>query len=265
MWPDGPLPEPGSRPSVPGVRRRMLYQSQLLAEQIRGMIAKSALDEGDRLTTEQDLIETTGYSRATVREALRILASEGLIRTRPGPNGGVFVARPGNDRVTHSLGLVLEASRVDMGSLLEARVELESSAARLAAIRVTDDEIRELKASCARFVTGLEKGDWDACVEENLHFHIKVVEASKNDVMILLHSAIRDLIRISTFEPVFSVQAQQDVAAAHQRIVEALEQHDPDLASRRVRKHLAAFEEYLRETGQYVILQRKFRISGTNV
>ncbi|BDG59818.1 FadR/GntR family transcriptional regulator [Caldinitratiruptor microaerophilus] len=241
-------------------RRRPLHQSQLLADQLREHIAAAALPEGARLPSERELMQATGYSRATVREALRLLADQGLVRTRPGPNGGVFVARPGPDRLAHSLGILLEASHVDLAQLLEARVELESAAARLAAARITDDELRALRESCGRFAAAVERADLDACVEENLEFHVRVVAASHNEVLVLLHDAIRELVRVSTRDPVYSLEVQRQVVRAHDRIVDALEARDAEAAARRVRKHLAAFEVYLQQTNQYELLRRRFRL-----
>lgn len=209
--------------------------------------------------TEQELIQSTGYSRATVREALRILADQGLIRTRPGPNGGIFVARPSTDHLARSLGIVLEASRVDLAQLIEARIELESTAGRLAAVRITSHQLKKLRDSCNRLAAALDQGDPDAFLQENLAFHTMLMEASHNEVLVLLHGAIRNLIRISMERYPHSPETDREVLRAHEAIVDGLDRHDPEVVATRIRKHLQAHQTEL-EANQYRELQRQFRI-----
>ncbi len=244
-------------------RRSRVHRAQLeagnLADDLRDRIVRERLASGSRLGSEQELIQWSGRSRATVREALRLMADQGLVSARPGPKGGIFVATPGTDRVARSLGILLETSNVSLAELLEARVEIESAAVGIAALRRSEEDLEMLEQSCLRLADLVAGGDGEAAVDENLAFHSGLVASSHNMVLTVLHEATRDLIRASTIEPAYSAAAESQVAQAHRRIVDALRRRDRDAATRRIRRHLGAFEEYLRATDQYELLQRRFR------
>ncbi len=241
------------------VARRAPLEAESLADEFRARIIREGLAGGTRLGREQDLILQSGRSRATVREALRLLADQGLVYTRPGPKGGIFTATPGPDHVARSLGILLQTSRVALAELLEARVEIEAAAASIAAVRRTPEDLVQMDESCARLAALAQSGDSDAAVEENLAFHSALVAASHNTVLAVLQGAIRDLVRVSTVEPTYTRAVESEVARAHGRIVDALRRHDAAAAGRRVRRHLMAFEEYLRATDQYALLRQRFR------
>src|SRR5438309_4148057 len=96
------------------VRRQIRPQraAELVAADIRGRILSGELDEG--LPTEMVLLEEFSVSRPTLREALRILETEGLVRTRRGKQGGAVVSRPTVDTAAYHLGLVLQSGSVDL-------------------------------------------------------------------------------------------------------------------------------------------------------
>lgn len=237
-------------------------EAERLATELRERIVREHLFPGTRLGSEQDLIRWSGRSRATVREAFRLLAEQGLMTARPGPKGGLFVATPGPDRVARSLGILLSLSDVSLGELLQARMEVESAAVGIAATQRTRADLEGLEQSCLRFGRLLDSQDGEGQVEENLTFHTELVRASHNTVLVVLHAALHHLIRASTVEPIYTVAAATEVKQAHERICRALRDQDRDAAIRRVRRHLAAFEEYLRRSDQYELLQRRFRLGG---
>lgn len=158
-----------------------------------------------------------------------------------------------------SLGILLEASQVSLAELLEARLEIESSAVGIASRRSTSEDISKLQASCERLTGLAAASDGDRAVDENLAFHDDLVAASHNTVLIMLHQAIRDLIRVSTVEPAYTPDVESEVVSAHEHIVEALRHRDSEAATRRIRRHLEAFESYLRTTNQYELLKHHFR------
>lgn len=247
------------RVAAQALARRAPLEAESLADELRARIAREGLAEGTPLGREQDLILGSGRSRATVREAVRLLADQGLVYTRPGPKGGIFVATPGPDHVARALGILLQTSRVALAELLEARLEIEAAAAGIAALRRTPEDLSRMDESCARLAALAQSGDSDAAVEENLWFHSALVAASHNTVLAVLQGAIHDLVRLSTVEPTYTRAVESEVAKAHGRIVDALRQRDAQAAGRRVRRHLLAFEEYLRTTDQYALLRQRFR------
>lgn len=122
----------------------------MLADALRARILTRELHPGQKLPVEPDLADEYDVSRSTVREALRVLASQGLITTSRGVLGGSFVARPDpkqmSDYLYASLGLFAEADDLAVDALVEARDMLEVPAAGLAAIRRSDADLELLRA-----------------------------------------------------------------------------------------------------------------------
>src|SRR5688572_26041666 len=116
-----------------------------LAERIRTQIVSGELQPGDQLPTEAELSAHYEVSRNTAREALRALASQGLLTTRRGVTGGTFVSIPSRERISESLhtglGLLAEGAHLTVSELVEIREILEVPAAELAARRRTDEEV----------------------------------------------------------------------------------------------------------------------------
>src|SRR6516165_10854085 len=118
--------------------------SEVLADDLRERILLGEFPEGTALPTERDLVAQTLMSRATVREALRILEVQGLIRIRTGRAGGAFVQRPDDESVADSVALVIRGRRIRMAALLETREAVEPACAQLAARYRTDADLKRL-------------------------------------------------------------------------------------------------------------------------
>src|ERR1700750_1519435 len=125
-----------SGPDRPQVRLTPLpvpQASDVLADDLRERILLGEFPEGTALPTERDLVTQTHMSRTTVREALRILEVQGLIRIKAGRAGGAFVQHPGEDSVADSLELLIRGRRIRLTSVHETREAIEPPCARLAA------------------------------------------------------------------------------------------------------------------------------------
>ncbi len=108
-----------------------------ISEKIRESILDGRLKVNDRLPTEEELARQFQVSRPTIREALKRLAAQHLVRSRRGPTGGTFVKRPSLDDLNSNLSiastLMVSLGEFDMDGILEARQEFEVMCARLAA------------------------------------------------------------------------------------------------------------------------------------
>ena len=104
-----------------------------VADRLRQLIVSEELARGERLPNELQLADEFGVSRATVREALRLLAAQSLIRTAKGVGGGSYVTAPSAENVSESLrsglGLMTSSADVTLEELLEVRALLEVPAA----------------------------------------------------------------------------------------------------------------------------------------
>ena len=124
---------------------------QVLADALRARILTGELVPGEKLPIEPVLSRQYGVSRSTVREALRVLASQNLVTTTRGVSGGSFVAHPNPEQIRGyleaSLRLLAQPHNLSIEELAEARDMLEVPAAGLAAIRRTEDQLQELRAT----------------------------------------------------------------------------------------------------------------------
>src|SRR5215213_7420415 len=174
--------------------------------QIRAAILSGRFRPGDRLPTERELAQQFGVSRVTVRDALRALEASGLIRVRVGGQGGPYVAEPDVALLSESLGTHLRLLGTTFRELAEARLALETTAARLAAERATPDDLKALEAA----INGPIRPSFDAAAT-SLDFHTALVTAAHNGALLAMFIATRALIQ----EAFDALHAQQpDMANA---------------------------------------------------
>jgi GntR family transcriptional repressor for pyruvate dehydrogenase complex len=159
---------------------------QLLADELRDEITSGRLQPGERLPPEPELCVRSGVSRSTVREALRLLASQHLIVTTRGVTGGSFVAHPDADQLSEALstGLTLlsNSAEVGMADLLELRRALEIPAAGLAAQRRTDANLVEIRG--AMFDPDLD--ELATMLAAHAAFHSAIASATGNPLFELV-------------------------------------------------------------------------------
>lgn len=214
--------------------------ADVLAEQLREQILRGAISEGTALPNERDLSIQTGLSRVSVREALRILEIEGLIETRIGRNGGSQVVRPSSSKVERSIGIFIRGQRIRFEAVLEAREAVEPQAARLAAIHHTESDWQALQASHGQIAASGE--DIPKFLAANLAWHMAVVRASGNELLIAFASAISHSIYEATdLEGFNSIEVRLAVIRAHQKVMDAIAARDGDAAARRMGRHVGAY------------------------
>lgn len=150
--------------------------SDVLAGEVRERILSGEFTEGTALPPERQLVEQTGLSRATVREALRILEVERLLEIRPGRGGGAFVHRPGRESLANTVRLVIRGQRIRLEDLHETREAIEPACAALAARRRTDADLAELDDAHTDLVAADE--DIQRFLRANIRWHNAVARAA---------------------------------------------------------------------------------------
>ena len=146
-----------------------------IAQRIRRAIQLGQYARGDRLPSEGQLVEQLGFSRVTVREAIRHLEGEGYIETRRGAKGGLFVKRRQATRATQLSALRAEWPAIE--NFFEYRIAVESRAARLAAARCEDRHLARLDEALAAFRQVGQSSDFRRADSE---FHLAIADASAN-------------------------------------------------------------------------------------
>lgn len=147
--------------------------------QMRDLITSGQLAPGNRLPAERKLAERLGVSRMHVRDAIKKLEFYGILKTMP--QSGTVVAGLGITALDGLITDVLKLEKGDFASLVETRVLLDVNSARLAAERRTDEDIISLTDVLEAYEKKIKQGQ--PAVEEDLLFHLKIAEVSKNSVL----------------------------------------------------------------------------------
>lgn len=209
--------------------RRSSLTDQVIA-QLRTQITSGAWPVGSRIPTEPELVEQLGVARNTVREAVRALAHNGLLDIRQG--SGTYVL------ATSELAGVMHRRFAGAGprDVAEVRSTLESSAARLAAGRRTERDLRRLDALLARREEAWDSGDAERFVTADASFHLAVVAASHNEVLGGLYADLGDLLRDWLRDDV-GPELRPEHHLDHARLVEAIRAGDGERAAREAAAH----------------------------
>ncbi len=219
---------------------RVPRAADLLVDQLRQRILANELVEGDLLPAERTLVDETGLGRGTVREALRTLEGEGLIEGRLGRYGGWVVRRPGEATVARSIEVFIRGRQIRLGALIETREAIEPACAALAAAHRNEEDLAHIGA-CTESL----RESWvdvEAYLVDNVRWHLAVVAASHNELLIAVMSALADAVRTGTDIADFnSEHVRRATLAAHDRVVDAIRAGDPDAAFRRMHRHLHSF------------------------
>jgi GntR family transcriptional regulator, transcriptional repressor for pyruvate dehydrogenase complex len=200
------------------------------------------LIEGDVLPSERALMADTGLGRATVREALRILEVEGLITPRLGRYGGWTVRRPDRSVVTRSIDGFIRGTGIRLADLLATREAIEPSCAALAAEHRTAEDLAAIELHGEQLRALVR--DRPAFLRENVRWHLAVVDATHNELLIAIMSALGDAIHDGTdIEQFVSLKVRRAAIADHEAVVAAIRDQDPEAARRRMHRHVHAFRE----------------------
>ena len=223
--------------------------ADVLAGILREKILGGDLNEGMSLPNERDLGSQAGLSRASVREALRILEGEGLIATRIGRNGGSAVVRPSSAAIERSVGIFIRGQRIRFEAVLETRAAIEPPSARFAALHRSDADLDEIEKAHLKLQQASQAEDVPGYVRANLDWHVQVVRASHNELLMAFISAVSQSVYVATdLEGFNSAAVRNAVIRAHRRVMDAIRARDGDAAARRMDRHVAAYISDVRQT-----------------
>jgi GntR family transcriptional regulator, transcriptional repressor for pyruvate dehydrogenase complex len=221
---------------LPVVPVRPAYEQ--IADQLRSLIMHGRLRPGERLPPEPALGAMFGVGRTTIREALRLLTSQGLVTTKRGVSGGTFVIVPDRDVICRylesSLGLLADSERPGVNSLLEARAALEIPATRLAAARHNTDQLERIEQTLDR-----------AASNEDMYqseFHIAVLEASGNVMLEVMARPVFDVLRTRLVRSAAPATFWDRVVSDHRRILAAISAREEGRAAAAMSEHLSHLE-----------------------
>jgi DNA-binding FadR family transcriptional regulator len=211
----------------------------VLAAKLRETILKGDVREGESLPTERELVSQTGLSRGSVREALRMLAVEGLVRPRHGRLGGNIVTLPGKESMAHFINQFVVGRRLSLRTVQESRQTIEPTLARFAAERRNPDDVKRLRALNDDLANAVSDRAQFAAV--NIEWHNAVAAASRNDLLAAFLFSMSFGVAMSTMADEYdTVEVRKAAINVHARIADAIEAQNADLAFRRMEKHVSA-------------------------
>jgi GntR family transcriptional regulator, transcriptional repressor for pyruvate dehydrogenase complex len=211
---------------------------QVLADALRAQILTGELKAGKKLPIEPDLSTQYGVSRSTVREALRVLASQNLITTTRGVSGGSFIAYPNPEQISGyleaSLRLLAQADSLTIGQIAEARDMIEVPAAGLAARRRSAEQLQDLKAT----LFDRDQVSLEQAIETSKTFHTALVRATGSPLVEVLARPVFEVV----YDHVQGWDAPEGfwlrIAGDHERIFDAIAAQDPATAQDAIQDHL---------------------------
>lgn len=224
------------------VARNRTYE--LVISAIEEPIVNGALHVGDSLPPERELAAKLNVSRSAVREAFRVLQSQGVLRSAvgSGAGAGTFVAAMPGDALTRFLRLHIALSSFEFADALEARVTLERSSVALAARGVAPDRLAKIRAA----IGVMESDDCDRTTfnDADTEFHTAIAEAGGNRLVAAITVAIRNAMRgriLEAFKEVDDWPALRDLLRSeHRAILAAIESGDPTSAADLAERHIRA-------------------------
>jgi GntR family transcriptional repressor for pyruvate dehydrogenase complex len=212
--------------------------SETVADQLRKAIFSGRIQPGHKLQPERELAGQFETSRVALREALRALEQEGMIRIKRGSGGGAFVAG--------SLNTVVKLGQATSAHLSEVRSMLEPEMARLATLRADDADLKAIEAVLLAQEEELRAGSLSR--KFDMEFHRLVAGACHNPVLPVVVGAVDESIRAPILRSKLTREMRAGVVAYHRRIFDAMRSRDGDLAYSIMKDHVAAVQDHLRES-----------------
>ncbi|ALS22381.1 MULTISPECIES: FadR/GntR family transcriptional regulator [Paenibacillus] len=223
-----------------GLKRasRTTLVEQVVA-QMELLIETGKWSVGLRIPAEPDLVQQLGVSRNTVREAVKALVHTGLLIVRPGD--GTYVSS------SSGLGAVLlrRLRRSNIVETLEVRYALEQEAARLAAVRRTDEDIEVLSRCLNEYDAAAAMKDTDAYLKADLDLHKIIIGAAHNSVLKELYEHITEGVRETIGSVLDHSVLLEHHTRIHRELIQAIIDGNPDGAAQAVRDYIEASRHML--------------------
>jgi GntR family transcriptional repressor for pyruvate dehydrogenase complex len=224
------------------IKNTKVYEQVI--EQIKNMIIDGTLKKGDKLPSERDLVEHLQVSRTSIREALRALQIIGLVECRQGE--GNYIRESFENSLFEPLSMMFMLQESDPREIIELRKIIEVETAALAAERVSDEELEDMK----NLVNALKGSkDENISVKIDKGFHYEIAKASKNFLVLSMLNAVSSLIdsfiKDARKEILKDEKNVEILSKQHEDVYEALKKHDSLAAAAAMKKHLDFANEYI--------------------
>ena len=210
--------------------------TEKIANSMKADIFSGAYKVGEKYLSESEACEKFGVSRTTVREAMKILQTIGVLELKPGR--GAFVAACDASELNKAAIESIFSKEDDFSELSEVRLGIETTASKYAAERATEDEIFKLYGIHAFFEKAYTNKDILGMIEADEKFHNCIALCAHNEVYIKVYNQLSDAVK-ECKRHLFSVENNGKAAVSeHKEIADAIAERDAQKAYNAMQKHL---------------------------
>ncbi len=210
--------------------------TELVVQRIKELLARGELRAGSRLPPERELAGRLHISRPSLRTALKALSVMGIIRAKPG--AGTYIAESLPEIFTEPMHFMTLINNTSVEELFEARRIIEAGLAELAAERATAVDI----AALIKEVEGMKAtiGDPENFLKHDVRFHQVMARASNNKLMSGVMDTVAQLLFHIRRQTISQASDLEEAIEWHQKIIAAMQRHDPKRAKEMLSGHLRA-------------------------
>ena len=229
--------------------------SDVIVEDVKRWIVAERKQPGDRLPNEKELIELFGYSKSTVREALKALEVRGLIAIRTGPGGGAYLQQVSVDHASEPLRNFLHFHHLDGHHIYQLRKVLEPELAASVVGRLTEAQFARLEANVQACAIEPDNDDELRMQREaELAFHTILAESCPNPVLSFMCRFLNDLLRdLVVYKRVLDHQHFGETNVDyHTRLLVAYRKEDATEVHRLMVEHMADAEAHMHEMEAHI-------------
>lgn len=212
-----------------------------VVEQVEEAIHTGRVRPSERLPSERQLMEQFGVGRSTVREALRVLQSKGLVQSRPGDPNGPLVLPFSSDGLREQMTRMARAELLSVRELLQFRITVEGASHRLAALHRTPEQLAALDELMAAMEAAVGTDD-ELFAQADLRFHLAVGDAADNTLFGICNAVMLDIVQRLVQAKIRGARDRRaqmrESCRRHRLVLEAIRAGDGDLASRLARQSI---------------------------
>jgi len=232
-----------------------------VAEAIKDWVVEKGLHAGDRLPGEAELIERFGMAKGTIREAMRILEAQGLVKTRTGPGGGSFVDEVSKERARALLGNYFYFKDLTIADIYQLRRALEPELAASLAGHLSGEVLGELEANIASYSQPAQTVDEEREQHiASLRFHALLAAQSDNPLLgFLIDFMVNMLSDLTVYRKLYSppnIELWSRGRDYQKRLVDALRKGRAEAARHIMAEHMKTAQSLME--GQEAEMLRRF-------
>lgn len=214
---------------------------QRIVEQVEEALARGELAPGQRLPSERELVAQFEVSRSTVREALRVLESNGVVRSRPGDPNGPEILPFSQSALRKQMVRLARVEELTLGELIGFRMIMDGAAIQVASRLRTPEQLAEMEETLVAMRAAIDV-DFEAFSEADLAFHDMIAQVSRNSLIQTCNEVVRGVVLTLISDRVAHAQNSRELMLEslqhHAEVVDAIRAGDGHAAARIARQNM---------------------------